>query len=104
MATGWRMWGAGRGIDLLGHELGERNEMISGPRAPGSRLNPKRKPVTAPRGASLTESEKTVRLRDGEEVPLWFGMFKAYADRVKRHDMDSIRRSIAAGLVKERGL
>jgi hypothetical protein len=63
-----------------------------------------RKTVKAPPAASFTELEKAPRLRDGEEVPPWFGLFKAYADRVKRHDMDSIRRSIVAGIAKDRDL
>lgn len=46
--------------------------------------------------------EKAAELFDGEAPPAWFGMFKKYADRVADHDMESIRRSIAAGIVKER--
>jgi hypothetical protein len=55
--------------------------------------------VSGPKG---TESESD--LFDGQPPPSWFGVFKKYADRVADHDMDSIRRSIAAGIVKERDL
>jgi hypothetical protein len=51
-------------------------------------------------GQKGNESE----LFDGQPPPPWFGVFKKYADRMADHDMDSIRRSIAAGIVKERDL
>ena len=61
--------------------------------------------VTDAPGASVKkEAEKEADLFDGEPPPAWFGMFKKYADRVADHDMESIRRSIAAGIVKERNL
>ncbi len=52
---------------------------------------------------SLTRLPERVEVLDGEPVPAWFGVFEDYAQRVERHDMDSIRRSIAAGLARERG-
>ena len=36
------------------------------------------------------------RRRDAA-TPSWFGAAKRYADRVRKHDMDSVRESIARG-------
>lgn len=36
--------------------------------------------------------------------PPWFGALRKYARRSEQHDMEAIRRSIAAGLAIERGL
>lgn len=44
-----------------------------------------------------------VELIDGEPIPLWFGVFRDYSQRVEKHDMESIRKSIAEGLARERG-
>lgn len=41
---------------------------------------------------------------DGEPLPAWFGALGKYTRNAKRHDMESIRESIAAGLAKEHGL
>jgi hypothetical protein len=43
-------------------------------------------------------------LLDGEPLPPWFGALRKYARQAQHHDMESIRRSIAAGVAKERGL
>lgn len=37
-----------------------------------------------------------------EPVPPWFGALKKYARKVKRHDMESIRESIARGVTEDR--
>ena len=54
-----------------------------------------------PEGAS---KQPEPRLLDGEPLPAWFGVLEKYARRVPRHDMESIRQSIAAGITKERDL
>ena len=41
---------------------------------------------------------------DGEPAPRWFGMLREYARRPRRHDMESIRESIARGVSRERDL
>lgn len=41
---------------------------------------------------------------DGEPLPAWFGALGKYTRNAKRHDMEAIRESIAAGLAKEHGL
>lgn len=65
-------------------------------------VDPKQREVPEVSGQTGTENES--ELFDGQPPPSWFGVFKKYADRVADHDMDSIRRSIAAGIVKERDL
>lgn len=40
---------------------------------------------------------------DEEPLPPWFGALRKYASRVKQHEMDAIRESIAAGIARERG-
>lgn len=40
----------------------------------------------------------------GISFPRWYGVLRKYARRVEQHDMDAIRRSIAAGVARERGL
>ncbi len=50
------------------------------------------------------ESEKKVRSSQDEPTPTWFGVFKKYADKVPVHDMESIRKSVAAGIAKDLGL
>lgn len=60
--------------------------------------------MEAPKASGQEGPEKEAQLFDGEPPPAWFGVFKKYADRVADHDMESIRRSIAAGIVKERNL
>jgi len=42
------------------------------------------------------------QLTEGEPAPPWFGTLRKYAKRTERHDMDSIRESIARGIVRER--
>lgn len=49
-------------------------------------------------------AEEAARVLGGREVPSWFGMLQKYARRVEKHDMDSIRESIARGVALERGL
>lgn len=41
---------------------------------------------------------------DGEPLPSWFGALGKYTRQAKRHDMESVRHSIAAGLAKDLGL
>ncbi len=60
--------------------------------------------MEAPELSGQTVPEKDMERFGGEPTPAWFGMFKKYADRVADHDIESIRRSIAAGIVKERNL
>lgn len=55
-------------------------------------------------GGDLTLAEEAARVLGGREVPSWFGMLNKYARRVEKHDMDSIRASIARGVAIERGL
>ena len=38
-------------------------------------------------------------LAHGRPPPAWFGAVRKYAQRVKRHDLTSVRRSIACGRV-----
>ena len=52
----------------------------------------------------LTLAEEAARVLGGREVPSWFGSLNKYARRVEKHDMDSIRASIARGVAIERGL
>ncbi|HXU29030.1 MAG TPA: hypothetical protein VN851_00495 [Thermoanaerobaculia bacterium] len=63
-------------------------------------VDPREAPEVSAKGTEKSESE----LFDGQPSPPWFGVFKEYADRVADHDMASIRQSIAAGIVEERGL
>lgn len=42
--------------------------------------------------------------RDDVPPPPWFGALRQYARRTEQHDMEAIRKSIAAGLAGERGL
>jgi hypothetical protein len=51
-----------------------------------------------------TAAEKAARHFEGREIPSWFGILEKYARRVERHDMDSIRESIARGIAEEHGL
>jgi hypothetical protein len=55
-------------------------------------------------GGDLTLAEEAARVLGGREVPSWFGILNKYARRVEKHDMDSIRASIARGVAIERGL
>lgn len=41
-------------------------------------------------------------LIDGEPAPPWFAVLRHHARKIERHDMASIRRSIARGVVRER--
>jgi hypothetical protein len=41
---------------------------------------------------------------EGREVPSWFGTLNSSARAVKRHDMGSIRESIAKGITRDRDL
>lgn len=54
--------------------------------------------LAEPAGAQQEEE----RLIDGEPAPPWFAVLRPYARKVKQHDMASIRRSIARGVVRER--
>ncbi len=56
------------------------------------------RPLADQREAPPMESQ----LAEGEPAPAWFGTLGKYARRVERHDMDSIRESIARGIVRER--
>lgn len=54
--------------------------------------------------AAEPDEEEVPRLLDGEPAPRWFGILHRYALKVARHDMDSVRSSIARGIVRERDL
>lgn len=41
-------------------------------------------------------------LIDGEPVPAWFGVLRKPGRRVRRHDLEAIRDSIARGITLER--
>lgn len=53
--------------------------------------------------ATHTHAAEPTQL-DGEPLPTWFGALRKYTRSSQRHDMESIRESIAAGLAKEHGL
>lgn len=55
-------------------------------------------------GTEPTLAEEAARALGGREIPRWFGMLEKYARRVDKHDMESIRESIARGVSIERGL
>jgi hypothetical protein len=59
--------------------------------------------VHGPRPTPGAEAEPDRPVLAGEPVPEWFGALKSYARRVDRHDMDSIRESIARGVSEDRG-
>lgn len=60
--------------------------------------------TAAPLGSETTAAEEAARVFPGREVPRWFGALEKLARRVEKHDMDSIRESIARGVTTERGL
>lgn len=41
---------------------------------------------------------------DAEHIPSWFGMLRKHAAHVNEHDLESIRKSVARGMAKERKL
>ena len=45
-------------------------------------------------------ADNPVRVQ-GRPAPAWFGAARKYAQRVKRHDLNSVRRSIARGRAHE---
>ena len=53
----------------------------------------------------IDEPDEVVRegtsVAAGRPAPAWFGAARKYARRVSRHDLDSIRRSIGQGRVRE---
>jgi len=55
--------------------------------------------VAEPGGAAGASS-----LITDEAVPEWFGAFRSYARKAARHDMESIRESIARGVAEDRRL
>lgn len=55
-------------------------------------------------GAKATLAEEAARALGGREIPRWFGMLEKSTRRVDKHDMDSIRESIARGVSIERRL
>ncbi len=57
-----------------------------------------------PRASEDQQDAGTSRTRDEDPMPPWFGVLRKYARRVQQHDMDAIRKSIAAGVARERGL
>ena len=59
---------------------------------------------TAALDAQPTLAEEAARALGGREIPSWFGILEKYTRRVDKHDMDSIRESIARGVSTERGL
>ena len=42
--------------------------------------------------------------REGRKIPSWFGTLGSKARAVTRHDMESIRESIARGIARDRDL
>jgi hypothetical protein len=52
-------------------------------------------------GDTAPQSDASASVVHGREVPKWFGAARKYAQRVDRHDIDSIRRSIAHGRVHD---
>lgn len=54
-------------------------------------------------GPTKPPAEKILHV-DGQPAPVWFGALREYARRVKRHDLEAIRASIARGIVEERDL
>ncbi len=54
------------------------------------------------RGRAERDSEE--RQIDGESAPEWFGVLRSLAQRVKRHDMEAVRQSIARGIAADRSL
>lgn len=50
------------------------------------------------------EGDATRSLIVDEPIPDWFGALKRYARKGKRHDMESIRESIARGVIEDRRL
>jgi hypothetical protein len=57
-----------------------------------------------PAGGPAGPPTERVLLVDGKPAPVWFGALRDYARRVKRHDLEAIRASIARGIVGERDL
>ncbi len=41
---------------------------------------------------------------DGESAPEWFGVLRSFAQGVKRHDMETVRKNIARGIAADRSL
>ncbi len=52
----------------------------------------------------LKHRDAEVRPRIGEPVPEWFGVLRRSARRVERHDMETVRESIARGITADRSL
>lgn len=59
---------------------------------------------TAQPGAADSAAGKAARAFEGSSIPSWFGILEQHARRVERHDMDTIRESIARGVSTERDL
>jgi len=59
--------------------------------------------IDGPSGPVI-ETRPEGRFLDGKPLPTWFGILQKYARTVKPNDMESIRQSIAVGIVKERNL
>lgn len=53
-------------------------------------------------GANRARGERQAPRPGGEAVPVWFGALRRQAERVRRHDLEAIRESIARGLARER--
>ena len=53
--------------------------------------------------ASAGPADTPVLVAD-RPAPAWFGAARKYARRVKRHDLDSVRRSITRGRARENGM
>lgn len=56
-------------------------------------------PEPGPHQAPMAQSP-----REGRTIPPWFGAVGGSARAVKRHDMGSIRESIARGIARDRDL
>ena len=55
--------------------------------------------------ADVTPRKEVSVTTDGDPAPPWFGCLRKYAGNARgKHDMQSIRRSIARGIALERGL
>lgn len=57
-----------------------------------------------PESESPKEREEKDPLLDDRAFPPWFGILRAQARRTKRHDMASVRESLARGIAEDRRL
>ena len=58
-------------------------------------------PLEPGRGRNNAERQQQ---NGGQSAPEWFGVLRSSARRVKRHDMEAVRESIARGIASDRSL